>query len=92
MYVHIFPKQRQHVKVGVLNSALSNSPEIQDCSSSAYVPKPSCLSPAANSLNSRIAGRQVPKPRCLSPAATQAQLPIAWISGLLVARCLSLGA
>ena len=33
------------------------------------VPKPRCLSSAANSLNSRIAGGQVPKPRCLSPAA-----------------------
>ena len=33
------------------------------------MPKPRCLSPAANSLCSRIAGGQVPKPRCLSPAA-----------------------
>ena len=32
---------------------------------------PRCLTPAANSLDSRIAGRQVPKPRCLSPAANR---------------------
>ena len=37
------------------------------------VPKPRCLSPAANSLKSRIAGR---RPRYLS-LGTQAQLPIA---------------
>ena len=68
------------------------------------VPKPRCLSPAAHSLHFRIAGRQVPKPRCLNPAAhslhfriagrqvpnprASAQLPIACILGLLVARCL----
>ena len=28
------------------------------------VPKPRCLSPAADALVSRIAGRQVPKPSC----------------------------
>ena len=34
------------------------------------MPKPSChLSPAANSLDFRPAGRQVHKPRCLGPAA-----------------------
>ena len=30
------------------------------------MPKPRCLSLAANSLKFRIAGRQVPEPRCLS--------------------------
>ena len=41
------------------------------------VPKPRCLSSAANSLNSRIAGGQVPKPRCLSPAANSLNSRIA---------------
>jgi len=35
------------------------------------------LSPAANSLEIRIAGRQVPKPRCLSPAANSLEIRIA---------------
>jgi hypothetical protein len=34
-------------------------------------------SPAANSLEIRIAGRQVPKPRCLSPAANSLEIRIA---------------
>ena len=54
-----------------------------------------------NALNSRIAGRQVPEPRCLSPAASSLHFGIAGrqnlslgtgVPGLLVARCLSLGA
>ena len=48
------------------------------------VHKPRCLSPAAHSLYSKIAGCQV--------LSLDAQLPIACIPGLLVARCLSLGA
>ena len=47
-------------------------------------------------LCSRIAGCQVPRHRCLSLAAyslgAYPQLLIACIPGLLVARCLSLGA
>ena len=35
------------------------------------------LSPAVDSLDSRIAGRQVPKPRCLSPAADSLDTRIA---------------
>ena len=41
------------------------------------MPKPRCLSPAANSLDSRIAGRQVPKPKYLSPAANSLGIRIA---------------
>ena len=70
------------------------------------MPKPSCLSPAADSLDFRIPGRQVPKPRCLSLAADSLDFRIpgrevpkpgclssaanSLISGLLVVRCLSL--
>ena len=49
------------------------------------MPKPRCLSPAANSLYSRIAGRQVPKPRCLSP-----KTPNFLFSALRAKRCLDL--
>ena len=41
------------------------------------MPRPSCLSPAANSLDSRIAGCQVPRPSCLSPAANSLDSRIA---------------
>ena len=41
------------------------------------MPKPRCLSPAANSLDVRIAECQVPKPRCLSPAANSLDVRIA---------------
>ena len=53
--------------------------------------KPGCLSPAADSLYSRIAGCQVSKPRCLSPAADSLYSRIA---GCQVSkpRCLRLAA
>jgi hypothetical protein len=49
-----------------LISIVNNCCEGQDCWVSAEVPKLRCLSPGANSLNSKIAGRQ---PRCLSLGA-----------------------
>ena len=44
------------------------------------VPKPRCLSPAANSLSSRIAGGQVPEPRPHLPRPQNNNLPknIVW--------------
>ena len=54
------------------------------------VPKPRCLSPAAHSLDVRITGRQVSDLHGMSKQLYLAR--IAWISGLLVVRCISLGA
>ena len=51
------------------------------------VPKPRCLSPAANSLDSSIAVGQVPR-----HLVAEVQLPMTWIPGLLVVECLTRGA
>ena len=52
------------------------------------MPKPGCLSPAANSLYSRIAGRQVPKPEhpvTTIPRETGVTECVCNLDGLLVA-------
>ena len=77
----LFPKQRLRLRGPYLASKqLPLYSRISHRHRLAMVP-----SPDANSLTSRIARRQVPKPRYL------AQLPIACIPGLLVARVPKLG-
>ena len=72
MYIHIYIYIPQTKEARLGRGSYFVSIVITLCSRIAggQVPRPRCLSSAANSLCSRIAGDQVPKPRCLSPAAT----------------------
>ena len=85
VYMCIFPKQRRHVKVGVLTSSSIVTP-LPVRIAGRQVPMPRCLSPAAHGLPLpvRIAGRQVsevPKPRCPSPDANSLNFRIAGRQG-----------
>ena len=79
MYFRIAGRQLRYLSLKYLSPA-ANSPEIRIVGRQLKYLSLKYLSPAANSPEIRIAGCQ---PKFLS-LSTQAQLPIAWKSGLLV--------